>query len=75
MCSLSANTLHTYLVKDPCGLGLVRERGALCPAQLAGISFHRRRRENKGQALWARTPQAPVLGELHSKAHHMVSVA
>lgn len=68
MGSLLANALQTYLVKDPCGLRLVTERGALCPAQLVGISFHRCRQENKGQALSARSPQAPVQGELHSNA-------
>lgn len=34
MCSLLANTLQSHLVKGPRGLGLVREKGALSPAQL-----------------------------------------
>lgn len=52
-----------------------RKGCSLSPAQLCRDQLSQMQEENKGQALSACTLQAPVLGELHSNAHHMVSAA
>ena len=51
---------ETCLVRDPRSAGQWVE--GVPWRSLSGISFHRCRQENKGQASSARTPQAPVQG-------------